>query len=366
MRIDEHDSLYKMAVSNIEKDIVASNYSPGQRYCSMRKIAKKNGVSMITAIRAVKELQNKGILQSVKRQGLFVSEVPQIKPLNIHYLLRRDTAHLSINPFHSEIMAGARQQLQEAQIRESNFHLSPYNAFSNNLEQEIEALVKPHPNSMIILAGRLSADVPQILSKLKLPFVMTGYYSHSPGLKLIKSDTFNGGKMIVEHLCKLGHKKMLYLHRRVSDQINTTDERLEGTELAASKSNVRIDIKELPGMDFEDGLAATTALIPFIKKNKITAVICFNDDTAAGAIHALSKSKLKIPEDISVTGYDDFPIARQIYPPLTTIKVNRFAMGKIAARTLLDFNNGRETAFSMDVLPETLVERESAGSAPQA
>jgi DNA-binding LacI/PurR family transcriptional regulator len=361
MKSKDYDSLYKMLVDKIETDISSSRYEIGDKYLSVRGLARKYKVSLITSVKAVEELCAKGILQSRERSGLFVAKVPLLEPLHIHYLIKRDTEKLYISPFHAEIIAGARQKLLENNCNDSNFHLTPFNAESKNPEQELRSLLSGHKTPMAIFAGRFSPGIPQALKNIGVPFVMTGTYRKNEGLKLIKSDAFDGTIKIIENLRELGHSKILYLRRELPEKTNMVDPRADAVLFAKSKyKGLKFTLRKIKGMRFEDGLKIGAQIIQLVKEKRITAIMAYNDDTAVGVMHALHDKGFSIPEDISIVGYDDFPIARQIYPPLTTIKCDRFQMGKIAVQTLLDFYNGKEISHSLELLPDEIILRKSA------
>jgi DNA-binding LacI/PurR family transcriptional regulator len=94
-----------------------------------------------------------------------------------------------------------------------------------------------------------------------------------------------------------------------------------------------------------------------------TAIFCYNDMTAIGTIRALKRMGLRVPDDISVVGYDDIPIVEYLDPPLTTIRQRKYDMGCMAMEMLLRLLNGADDVQDVTIEP-TLVVREST-SAPK-
>lgn len=91
------------------------------------------------------------------------------------------------------------------------------------------------------------------------------------------------------------------------------------------------------------------------------AIFAANDFMAVGAIQALTKAGLRVPEDVAVVGFDDGALATVVQPPLTTVRVPRVEMGRVAARKLLELLRGRPQTALVEVLPTTLTIRTSCG-----
>jgi DNA-binding LacI/PurR family transcriptional regulator len=90
-----------------------------------------------------------------------------------------------------------------------------------------------------------------------------------------------------------------------------------------------------------------------------TAVMAVNDMVAMGAMEAIKEQRLKIPNDISIMGFDDIPLASEVIPHLTTMHVRKHTMGRLAVRRLLDIIENKSVDYSKIMLEPTLVVRES-------
>jgi DNA-binding LacI/PurR family transcriptional regulator len=112
-------------------------------------------------------------------------------------------------------------------------------------------------------------------------------------------------------------------------------------------------------MSLEGGYAAGERLLALDARP--TAAICHNDVMAIGLLQACAERKIRVPEDLSIVGWDDVPYASLVTPPLTTVRVPRYELGQAAARRLLDLIAGRSAGPAEPPLPLELVLRRSSG-----
>ena len=196
----------------------------------------------------------------------------------------------------------------------------------------------------------------KLLADKGYPVVVLGYSEH-PDIPAIRSDDEHGGFTQTQHLLALGHQNMGIISGPTDDP--ATAKRQEGHNRAMltagfDPSNTPI----VPG-DYTDdsGYEAVAKLIQ--NHPEITAIIAFNDMMAIGAIQWLNQKGIKIPEEISVIGYDDIPDAQRQSVPLTTIRIPSLDEGQQAARVLFDLIENRPLNSRKFILPVHLVARKS-------
>ena len=167
------------------------------------------------------------------------------------------------------------------------------------------------------------------------------------------TDSHEGIHMAVEHLVKLGHKKIAFLNGSPGSLIS--NERQEAFENAIKEYNIDCNEKMMAKVDF----AADNAhyYVPNFLKEGATAIVCSNDHLAKGTIETCIKKGYRVPEDVSVVGFDNIPIAATTEPPLTTIAQQRNELGRCAYTTLHSLIN--HVSISKTMLRPQLVERES-------
>lgn len=180
----------------------------------------------------------------------------------------------------------------------------------------------------------------------------SGAYTYSVG-----TDDVGGGYSAGRYLLGLGHRRIGYIHGPLEKQ--STHDRCHGFTRALQESGVGPDPALITTADgqAQGGQQAMLALLG--QRPRPTAVFCFNDLTALGALRAVRLAELKAPDDVSILGYDDIALAAFAEPPLTTIAQQTYELGKQALSLALDLLDGKDVA-SM-TLPAALVERGSCG-----
>ncbi|RLF23782.1 MAG: LacI family transcriptional regulator, partial [Thermoplasmata archaeon] len=195
-----------------------------------------------------------------------------------------------------------------------------------------------------------------ILSLNDIPLVLVD--NHLDGVNSIAIDNEGGAYKAVEYLIKLGYRKIGFIAERLSDL--SFKERFEGYKAA---------LKEY-GLEYHADLVAEgltppehgyVAMKKLLKRGTPPAVFAANDSTAAGAIKAIKENGLRVPDDIAVIGFDDGPTALHTVPLLTTVRVFREKMARVAAKRLMELIENPDQPPIQLRLPTELVIRESCG-----
>src|SRR3954451_23802111 len=170
-------------------------------------------------------------------------------------------------------------------------------------------------------------------------------------------DTVAGARLATEHLIALGHRRIACVVFDLS--FVAARERLEGYEAALRGAGIAVD----EGLIVETGYRVGTHSIPgdLLGREDYTAIFAAADMTAAGVLGALRSAGRRVPDDTSLVGFDDIPLAEFLDPPLTTVRVPAVQVGEAVARALLDRLAG-QTEVRRILLPVELMVR--ASSAP--
>jgi len=190
----------------------------------------------------------------------------------------------------------------------------------------------------------------EVLSRAgKLPLVMVGENHNYDSVSIGKIE---GIALLMGHLRNCGHRHVGFVG-------STTDERFRAFmfELNHYGFECRPEWCFDEGFGFDAGHSAGERLMGL--PDRPTSVLCASDMTAIGFVHAVCEKGLRVPDDISVTGYDDVPEAKLVYPPLTTVDVNKEGVGRLAVRALLERINHPEQDTCNRNLPVKLVVRNS-------
>lgn len=190
-----------------------------------------------------------------------------------------------------------------------------------------------HADGMIISGPRV--DDPQLTALVRdgFPVVLQGTL---PGLNVASVDVDNvaGARVAVEHLLALGHRRIACI-TNAPLVYTAAIERLEGYRQALAAAGIEHDPALVATADF-DAPTGHAAMQRLLADAAFDAVFVASDVVALGAIGALREAGLRVPDDVSVVGFDDIPLAAYFDPPMTTIRLPAFELGQAAGRALLE------------------------------
>jgi len=199
---------------------------------------------------------------------------------------------------------------------------------------------------------------------LPVPAVAVAGHVYNEGVTNIVLDHRHAAELALKHLTELGHKKIAIL----KGNPNSADSkpRWDGVESIAHEMGLQLDpelVIQIDTMDSTPSLGYPFGKRLVERKHPFTALFAYNDISAIGAIRAFQESGLRVPQDVSVVGFDDIPAAAFHYPSLTTIRQPLHKMGEIAVGVLLEqIESKPESEREIAVQPEIAI-RESTGPA---
>ncbi len=212
----------------------------------------------------------------------------------------------------------------------------------NRFERYLELLLDRHVEGLIVVANWLFVDIHVLadLSKRNIPSATIGWELAGDNISSVMVDNEAGARLALEHLYQLGHRKIAFI--RGPKMLIDSAPRWRGIQKFAQSVRLDIDpalIVQLPdsldpNSSFESGYRYTEGLLD--QKKKFTAVMAFDDLTALGAIRALTKAGVKVPEQCSVTGFDDVALSALAAPSLTTVRQPMEAMGGLAVNIVME------------------------------
>ncbi len=239
------------------------------------------------------------------------------------------------SPFYGTALRGIEEELSRAGYSPL-FVSGQWNAAEE--QRCIEVLRSRRVDGIIVLTGRLSDEALVKLAQ-QLPVVVTGRTLAAPNLFALDFDNFEGARLATEHLLELGHRRIAYIG---GDPVHPDAvERLRGYKTALQAAGVRFNkALVLPGKYHEQsGLLATEKLID--SGEPFTAIFAANDQMAFGAALALYRRRLRVPDDVSLIGFDDLAGAAHAIPPLSTVHQSGHDLGRMCALSLLDLLAGK-------------------------
>jgi LacI family transcriptional regulator len=256
------------------------------------------------------------------------------------------------NPFFAELIQGIELSTRKCGW---NLLISYYYESQNHAEQ-ISAIEASSCRGIILLATEMSVDDLVRFSSLSVPMVLLDNTFNDAGLDSITINNIQGSMQAVKYLEKLGHRKIGHL--KSSAGITNIVERCEGylkgiSEPPPAKYTVSIaPTSEKAYEDMRTYLASKPELpSAFFADNDIIAISC---------IRALREAGYKIPENVSIVGFDDIPACEIVDPPLTSMRVSRQTMGALAVEQLFKRINKDSSENVRIAVNTTLVSRSSA------
>jgi LacI family transcriptional regulator len=233
----------------------------------------------------------------------------------------------------------------------------PLLAESPDFVERVDALILHHRPDGFVLTPPIT-EHPQLLAHLKergVPYASVSPVQHEAVIGAF-IDEPQAAREMVGHLLSLGHRRIAHVIGHPAH--GASGWRLAGYRDALAAAGLPYDPALVVEGDFSFGSGVAAARTLFSLTDRPTAVFAANDDMAAGVIWAAGEHGLAVPRDVSVCGFDDTPISRQIWPTLTTIRQPSREMGRIAALQLLASLRGRGEGHMVQ-LPFALQVRES-------
>jgi LacI family transcriptional regulator len=239
-------------------------------------------------------------------------------------------------------------------------------------ERYLEMMLDRRIEGLVLLANWLFVDINLLadLEKKNIPTAIVGRQMQNDNISSVMVDNSLGAHAALDHLHSLGHRKIAFI--RGPKQLADTRPRWQGVQTLARERDLKLDPKLIvdlpessdPFSSFEHGFQLTEELLR--RRRPFTALMAFDDMTAFGAIRALARAGIRVPEDCSVVGFDDVSPAAIYSPALTTIRQPMEAMGAAAATIVLEAVNAtleKKTvrALHRQIVPELIV-RESTRS----
>ncbi len=330
---------------------------------TIRDVARVSRVSVATVSRVfndnprVSETTRNRVLVAATRLGYWPNGIARSLITNRTHALGVLLPDLH-GEFFSEVIRGI-----DSAARQRKLHLL-VSSFTSNPDDLMSALraVRGRVDGLIVMTPDLDASNALPPGAGSIPTVLLNPEVEVPGRDSISIANFDGAHAMVRHLLKLGHRRIA----TVTGPEPNIDarQRLDGYRAALRTAGVEPSEElEYRGHFTErSGYEATVGLLECTPRP--TAIFVANDHMAVGALGALQDSRLRVPEDVAVTGFDDIPMARYLTPPLTTVHVDMLRLGQRAVQLLLDPRDPAPPGERHEVLSTTLVVRSSCGSRP--
>jgi LacI family transcriptional regulator len=334
---------------------------------TIKDVARLSGVSIKTVSRVVNDMPevSPDTRQKVQQVILELGYQPNTmarslvngRTNTVGVVIHRSADYIFTHPFFNEVLRGIAEVLSA-----NNFNLLLY--LSHEEAPYVRLFSQRLADGIILMS--IPTEDPNLkgLEESGVPCVFTCRTTEgSNSINWVDADFAGGVEQAAEHLISLGHRRIALLAGTTS--LVSVRLRVQGYQNALSRHRIPMKKEYILYGDFtsESGYLLTTDVMKLPESP--TALLCGDDTMAFGAIGALKELGYRVPEDVSVIGFDDISLARFSSPPLTTIQQDTYQKGRIAAETLLTLMLSKNALPPTQIVLNTsLVTRSSTAPAP--
>jgi DNA-binding LacI/PurR family transcriptional regulator len=321
---------------------------------TIRDVAERAGVSKSLVSLVMRQSPN--VSDERRAAVLAAAEELGYRPnVAARSLVERRSRHLGVmisdfhNPFFAELVSGLEDQAHAEGYR---LVMNTGRRVTAEEEEAIEALMDLQVDGLILAGARVPMRIIARAAEF-LPAVLVSRSSRKPNLDVVVNDDRLGARLAVEHLVELGHRRIAHVDGGSGANAVTRrlgfESAMRGLGLEAEMQSVRAAFTSEAGAEGVHEL--------FRRREPPTAIFACNDRAAIGALGALHQRGVRVPEDVSVVGYDGISIGALPQINLTTIHQPRFEMGRTAVEVLLERIRGDRRDVRRVVMPPRLVVR---------
>ncbi len=331
----------------------------------MEDIAQQSGVSLATVSLVLRDKPgvNDDTRQRVmtaarnlgyrKRPSITINGSRNLRLVGLVNKMRSHDTPLT-NPFYAPVVAGIEVACRRQQI---NLLYATVPVDEDNHPQELpRMLLEDDLDGLLLVGAFVDSTIARLMERRVTPTVLVDAYAAENAYDSVLSDNFRGAYEAVSYLIEHGHRH-IGLVGSVPNAYPSLAERRRGYLQALQDQGLTQHYfadSHLPPQQAVDATADLLARSP-----AITALFCCNDAMAIGVLQAAQRLGRRIPDDLSVIGFDDIDLAEHVTPALTTMHVDKVSMGRLAVQLLINRAEFPTASCVTSVLRPTLIERQS-------
>lgn len=257
-------------------------------------------------------------------------------------------------PYYSELVKG----IQEVTLSKG-YDLLACSSVGGETSTAVKFLTEKRVDGAIVLAHNISEEIILQSARAKFPVILLDRKVDSEYVVNIEVDNEAGSHMAAEYLINQGHRDIAYISGMAISELHFM--RIRGYERALQEHglNSKNRLHQFGLFNRENGYSMTKMLIA---QGKLSSAFMYaNDEMAIGGLMAFKEHSIKVPQDVSVTGFDDIELAKYVRPALTTVLQPKYERGALAAHLIFQILEGQDTE-PYYILPTQLVLRDSVAS----
>ncbi|HTZ84080.1 MAG TPA: LacI family DNA-binding transcriptional regulator [Candidatus Acidoferrales bacterium] len=329
----------------------------------IREIARRAKVSTATVSRAINRVPTvdpqlaKRVWKVVDELGYYPNTQARALVLGRSRIFGLIVSEIT-NPFFPEIV-----QTFENLAVENNYEILLTSTVHDpkRMESSVRRMIERRVDGVAILTFGMEESLIEHLRDRKVPLVFVDVGPDVPGVANIRINYVNGIRQAVQHLAALRHTRIAFISG--PQNLKSATARRDAFQISMGEIGLPSDLIVVGNHRMEGGMKAFHELHAL--SNPPTAVLCSNDMSAIGVMREAYEQDVKIPDDLSVVGFDDIHLTEFTIPPLTTVQMSQHELAKIAFQALLnEVDAARSEERHKYELTTTLVLRRSTALAP--
>src|SRR5438105_1379145 len=346
----------------------------------MKDVAREANVSVGTVSRVFNNHQNVteemrlGVLKAASSLGYFGpngqnTQIPggnrnsnrALREIGFLSYFNVGITALAMNPFWSHILHGVESEACKSNIKVTYRSIRE---LCQTPEMLLTAIYEMKLGGILLLGDADPATI-RLIQSTKFPLVLVNNYVPGLSVNAVLADNFEGARAAVDYLISEGHRQIAFIGGptlggpRPINKYYTIERRAAGyrTALLDAGLPVNYDLYEAGDLEIDGGYQACRRLIE--RDVQFSAIFCANDVTAIGAMKALRETGYRIPGDVSVVGFDDIDMVEHLTPALTTVRINKEALGYVAVKQLISHSTDLDAVSVTCLLEVELIKRDS-------
>ena len=366
IKVSQFDSnpLYRQVSNKMMELILNGDLKSNQRLPQTEELADILNVSRNTLLKSLNILMKENLIVRRPQKGTFVADL-KLRNVDSSHGLYADTVigiieerhyttekELKNDTFYYQIYQGIKKEFQQNNVSMlilSDAAVNKLHGETKNFRIGIDG---------IIASGKFDSEIMEQLLNQNIKVVQVNYHNNDKKIDGVVFEQKAGGYKATKHLLSLGHENVCCIY---TDLEGNYLERLAGYQKALKEYGKKELIKKINCDDyFQAGEEAVEQILT--DSPQTTAFFVVNDLIAAGVVSGIRKRGLKVPEDISVVGFDDLLKNLPGDISLTTIREDPYEMGRVAAQRILSTLNGKVKKARKIILPLKLIIRETTAS----
>lgn len=332
---------------------------------TLKDVAKKAGVAPSTVSRVINDSSR--ISEETKfKVRKIMDEIGYHPNINARNLVKQRSHNLGLvipysteeafaDPFYSEILRGIGVL---AHSKGFNLLLLTSNGEDEEKKTVLNAVRGKQIDGVLLLRAKKEDKLIDELSKINFPFVIVGRPEEKDKYFWVNNDNIAASERVVDYLIENGHQNIAMI---VGDEnYIMNNDRLLGYKKSFQKNDLEINNDYIIRSESTDHQSIYMLTQKLIKEHpEITAFYGMSDTMAYTIMQAMNDMQIKIPEDISIVGFNNNPMSKIVSPPLTTVDINIYLLGNKATELLIGVINGKIDKYQHTIVPTNIIERDS-------